>query len=172
MMQLQIKTYRYLIAACLLLLGCIAPIRAVAQTRQSSSWGYTSSYNSMSSTYRPSATTNTGYGTTYRGFSSGRNYTPQLSGDINPSYNFHSTSPYQSITEKSFGISILSEPLRDEWNDPDDNEIGTVDDLQPIGEPLILLLFALLYFAIKKGKWRMEKFNASQSDGKTADRGL
>ena len=170
MMQLQFKTYKYLLAACLLLLGCIAPIRAVAQTRQSSSWGYTSSYNSMSSTYRPSATTNTGYGTTYRGFSSGRNYTPQLSGDICPSYNFQSTSPYQSITEKSFSISILSEPLR--WDTPEDNEIGTVDDLQPIGEPLVLLLFALLYFAIKIGKWRMEKFNASQSDGKTADRGL
>lgn len=149
MMQLQFKTYKYLLAACLLLLGCIAPIRAVAQTRQSSSWGYTSSYNSMSSTYRPSATTNTGYGTTYRGFSSGRNYTPQLSGDICPSYNFQSTSPYQSITEKSFGISILSEPLRNSWDTPDDNEIGTVDNPTPIGEPLVLLLFAVLYLVVK-----------------------
>lgn len=155
MMQLQFKTYKYLLAACLLLLGCIAPIKAVAQTRQSSSWGYTSSYNSMSSTYRPSATTNTGYGTTYRGFSSGRNYTPQLSGDICPSYNFQSTSPYQSITEKSFGISILSNPLRvDIWDDeeydpdpdPTDHPIG---EAQPIGEPLVLLLFAVLYLVVK-----------------------
>lgn len=152
MMQLQFKTYKYLLAACLLLLGCIAPIRAVAQTRQSSSWGYTSSYNSMSSTYRPSATTNTGYGTTYRGFSSGRNYTPQLSGDICPSYNFQSTSPYQSITEKSFGISILSEPLREDVfgeGDPNDPAVGELDDLLPIGEPLVLLLFAVLYLVVK-----------------------
>lgn len=147
MMQLQFKTYKYLLAACLLLLGCIAPIRAVAQTRQSSSWGYTSSYNSMSSTYRPSATTNTGYGTTYRGFSSGRNYTPQLSGDICPSYNFQSTSPYQSITEKSFGISILSEPLSNPTLDEEEDE--PIGQALPIGEPLVLLLFAVLYLVVK-----------------------
>lgn len=156
MMQQHKRIYRKLIALWLVLWGVISPTRAVLQTNRSSSWGYEPTYQSINSSNKKSATGTSGYGnTSYSGFSSGRAYTPQFSGDICPSYHFQSTSPYRSVSEQSFGFTILSEPLRDNiWGeeetvDPEDNPIGVLPNPTPIGEPLVLLLFAVLYLVVK-----------------------
>ena len=78
--------------------------------------------------------------------------TPTLSTDIEPTYQFRSTSAYTptaSITVYTPGSSApYYGPRRDPVNpwgsDPDDDEeIGQMKT--PVGEPLILLLMALLY---------------------------
>ena len=38
----------------------------------------------------------------------------------------------------------------DSWDDPDDNPTGVIPDPAPVGEPLILLLFALLFIGYKR----------------------
>jgi len=83
--------------------------------------------------------------------------TPTLSGDVQPSYQFQSTSSYALTTNTTVyepGACSPSPSVRGArrsiWDDDpeDDTEIGQV--YTPIGEPLILLLFALLYML--KGK--------------------
>lgn len=77
--------------------------------------------------------------------------TPTLSGDVQPSYQFQSTSSYTITTNPMVYEPEASSPSpsvrcarRSVWDDPDDDtEIGQVNT--PIGEPLVLLLFALLY---------------------------
>ena len=83
--------------------------------------------------------------------------TPSMS--TMPSYQFRSTSVYQPIvgqtpytSTSSYAPFPSSAPnrARQSWNDPDDNELGTVDDPLPIGEPIVLFLMAFLYFIWKK----------------------
>ena len=77
--------------------------------------------------------------------------TPTLSTDIQPTYQFRSTSAYAptvSITVYTPGSSTpYYGPRRDPanpWGDPDDDEeIGQMKT--PVGEPLVLLLMAMLY---------------------------
>ncbi len=79
--------------------------------------------------------------------------TPTLSGDVQPSYQFQSTSSYTLTTNTTVYEPGACSPSpspsvrcarRSVWDDPDDDtEIGQVNT--PIGEPLVLLLFALLY---------------------------
>ena len=87
--------------------------------------------------------------------------TVTLSNDIYPSYEFYSTS---SITPIVGSTSYHSEPCyapgaghggirRDTWGwddpDEDDQPIGQ-KPVVPVGEPLILLLFALLFIVYKR----------------------
>lgn len=79
--------------------------------------------------------------------------TPTLSADIRPAYQFQSTSAYtpmMNTTVYSPGCSSPSQgPYRvtgsmdDEEEDPDGDPMGTI--YTPVGEPYILLIFALLY---------------------------
>ena len=87
--------------------------------------------------------------------------TPTLSTDLKPAFEFRSTSAYtptMNTTVYSPGCSSPSyapgRMRKDIWDDDPDDEgaIATVDT--PVGEPLILLVFALLYLL---GKWKGRK---------------
>lgn len=82
-----------------------------------------------------------------------------LSNDIYPSYEFYSTS---SIAPVVGSTSYHSGPCyapgaghggirRDTWDGPgeDDDPVGVLPET-PVGEPLILLLFALLFIVYKR----------------------
>lgn len=89
--------------------------------------------------------------------------TPTLSTDMQPAYQFRSTSAYNPTVNVSVYTPGSSSPApargprRSESYDPfaeptDDSEgVGNVDT--PVGEPLILLVFAFLYLIGKRG-WR------------------
>lgn len=86
--------------------------------------------------------------------------TPTLSADVYPSCQFRSTSSYAPVVGTTSYLSTstvvytpgTSNPYRakkDSWSEtPTDEEIGFIDT--PIGEPLILLLFGLLFILYKK----------------------
>lgn len=87
--------------------------------------------------------------------------TPTLSADVTPAYQFRSTSSYApvvgttsylatSTTVYKPGTSGPNRAKKDVWDDePDDDAIATVDT--PVGEPIILILFALAFILyIKK----------------------
>lgn len=86
--------------------------------------------------------------------------TPTLSADVTPAYQFRSTSSYApvvgttsylatSTTVYKPGTSGPNRAKKDVWDDPEDDAIATVDT--PIGEPIILILFALAFILyIKK----------------------
>lgn len=86
--------------------------------------------------------------------------TPTLSADVTPSYQFRSTSSYAPVVGTTSYLSTstvayapgTSGPYRakkDSWSEtPTDEEIGFIDT--PIGEPLILLLFGLLFILYKR----------------------
>ena len=82
--------------------------------------------------------------------------TPTLSNDISTDYTFQSTSSYTSVLGSSYSpMASGSQLLGDGPGLPDiggDNPIGTVDDPAPIGEPLVLLVLALLYAIYRKRK--------------------
>ena len=80
--------------------------------------------------------------------------TPTLSADITPAYQFRSTSSYAPVVGTTSYLSTstvayapgTSGPYRakkDSWSEePSDEEVGYIDT--PVGEPFILLLFALM----------------------------
>ena len=86
--------------------------------------------------------------------------TPVMSEDVRPNYEFHSTSTYApvvgttsyiatSTTVYKPGTSGPNRAKKDVWDDePDDDAIATVDT--PIGEPIILILFALAFILYRK----------------------
>ena len=85
--------------------------------------------------------------------------TPVMSEDVRPNYEFRSTSSYApvvgttsylatSTTVYKPGTSGPNRAKKDSWDDPGDDAIGTVDT--PIGEPIILILFALAFILYKK----------------------
>jgi hypothetical protein len=70
-----------------------------------------------------------------------------------PSYQFRSTSPYTAKVNATSTVRIPSYApsglRRGPWDPPEDNPIGVLPDAAPIGEPLILLLFALAFVAFR-----------------------
>ena len=85
--------------------------------------------------------------------------TPVMSEDVHPNYEFRSTSSYApvvgttsylstSTTVYKPGTSGPNRAKKDVWSDPEDDAIATVDT--PIGEPIILILFALAFILYKK----------------------
>ena len=78
--------------------------------------------------------------------------TPTLSTDMQLSYQFRSTSAYTPTVNVTVYTPGCSSPAslgpkrakKDIWDDePDEEEIAVVNT--PVGEPLILLIFAILY---------------------------
>lgn len=141
---------RSILAIILLGLTVLSPAYAYTPSSQASSW---SAANSVSSgTYRPV------YGTSSSAASA-------------PQYQFQSTSSFSSIvnsaayneipaymfndnTPSSRGPIILR---GDSWDDPNEEEdlpTGVIPDPTPLGEPFILLAFALLYALIRYKKHR------------------
>ena len=90
--------------------------------------------------------------------------TTTFSDDVQPSYNFRSTSSYSPIvgttSYMSDGSGPISSPRRtasyDPWDEPDDDPMGTASSL-PIGEPLILLVLALGYVICIRLRMRKAK---------------
>ena len=92
--------------------------------------------------------------------------TPTLSTDMQPAYQFRSTSAYNPTVNVTVYTPGCSSPApagpkrakKSIWDDdeeegnPSGQGVGNVDT--PVGEPLILLLFALLYMLIGKRGWR------------------
>jgi len=78
--------------------------------------------------------------------------TTTFSDDVQPSYNFRSTSSYSPIVGTTSYMSDGSGPIssprraRTSWGKPgdDDDPMGTIKNT-PIGEPLVLLVLALVY---------------------------
>lgn len=134
-------------AIILLGLTVLSPAYAYTPSYQASSW---SAANSVSAgSYRPV------YGTSSSAASA-------------PQYQFQSTSSFSSIVNSAAYNEIpaymfndrtpSSGPviLRDPWDNPDeeDDPLGQKPDPMPLGEPFILLAFALLYALIRYKKHR------------------
>lgn len=135
-----------ILAIILLGLTVLSPAYAYTPSYQASSW---SAANSVSAgSYRPV------YGTS-------------SSAATAPQYQFQSTSSFSSIVNSAAYNDISaymfndrtptsSGPiiLRDGWGRPTGDGIGEIPDEQPLGEPFILVAFALLYALIRYKKHR------------------
>lgn len=94
------------------------------------------------------------------GFSYDRSVAPAFTEDIVPAYDFHSSSSYATTAAELAGGMTYRAPRRSLWDDPDDYDpIGGVQDPQPIGEPLVLAIMALLYGAVLYLRRRRELTN-------------
>ena len=138
---------RSILAIILLGLTVLSPAYAYTPSSQAASW---SAANSVSAgSYRPV------YGTSSSAASA-------------PQYQFHSTSSFSSIVNTAAYNDISdymfndrtpsSGPLRTSafsWTPSDDDYgVGEIPDPMPLGEPFILLAFALLYALIRYKKHR------------------
>ena len=117
------------------------------------------------STYSTSTTLGPNYGTTY---SATYGSQASSSGSCVPHYHFQSTSSFSSIVNTAAYNDISaymfndrtptsSGPviLRDGWGRPGGEGVGEIPDEQPIGEPFILLVFALLYVLFRRIRARI-----------------
>lgn len=96
---------------------------------------------------------------TYRGFSAVRTDAPVLSTDVCPSYRFRSTSPYSAIVGTTTDeYAPMAGPNRVmSWGngtDPDDDPVGET----PVGEPLVLLFFAIFWLIFLRISKKSSKF--------------
>lgn len=92
--------------------------------------------------------------------------TPTLSGEMQPTYSFRSTSSFTPIvgaTAYTAGgdyrpgsYTPVTMRKASPWDEPEGDEIGQV--YTPVGEPYVLLLMALLYLLGVKIKKIREKF--------------
>ncbi len=124
-MQRYIRIYKWLLTACLLLGGMQSPAATFDRVSTPSAW-----------------TTK-----------------PALSEDVRPAYTFRSSStvsPVVGYTNYTAtpgfnpgGNRVHRMRQGDPWGDPEDDPIAVIPDPAPVGEPIILLLFALLYVAYK-----------------------
>ena len=127
-MQKRINTYKTLLAVVLML------------------WGFSTA---EATPYQSSYATNTAYRATY---------TPATINNACPTYTFHTTSVYTTVVENPSFSPVAADPYSDPsprghirrggWGDPDDNELGVVDDPAPIGSPLLVLLALAVGYAI------------------------
>ena len=127
-MQKRINTYKTLLAVVLML------------------WGFSTA---EATPYQSSYATNAAYRATY---------TPATINNACPTYTFHTTSVYTTVVENPSFSPVAADPYSDPsprghirrggWGDPDDNELGVVDDPAPIGSPLLVLLALAVGYAI------------------------
>lgn len=127
-MQKRINTYKTLLAVVLML------------------WGFSTA---EATPYQSSYATNTAYRATY---------TPATINNACPTYTFHTTSVYTTVVENPSFSPVAADPYSDPsprghirrggWDDPDDNELGVVDDPAPIGSPLLVLFALAVGYAI------------------------
>lgn len=132
---------------------------AYDRTSPSASWGYQPLHGSAmsvnSSVYRGTLTGGTTITGTYTPASSRTNALTK------PTYQFSSTSAYLDASNVG-GMGLLMSGggmMRSIWDeepgegdDPfgeGENPIGTVDDPLPVGEPLVLLFFALAFLGVR-----------------------
>jgi hypothetical protein len=124
---------------------------AYDRTSSSASWGYQPLHSAA-----PSVNSSL-YGSTLAGTTTSGTYTPSRvqSGLFSkPTYQFSSTSPYLDASNVG-GTPILMSGggmMRSGWggdpNDDEDMPIGTTP-VTPIGEPLVLLFFALAFLGFR-----------------------
>lgn len=92
----------------------------------------------------------------------------QMKTDAMPAFDFQSTSSYITTEHNaSAGIKIRPGLCRSPWDgedDPGEEEIGVVENPQPIGEPTILFLFALLFLFVRiRSRFRIHFLSRSPS---------
>lgn len=163
-MQIRIFLYRCLLIAWMMYGGShtLSYGYSYDQAAKSQSWGYKSEYGSSlptSGSYRSASTGTSSYGVSstsgssygsqaVRGFSYSRTYAPEFNQDVCPGYSFQSTSSFSSIIDDAASGVTMQKVARSSWNPwgiPDDDPIGVVPNPAPVGEPLVLILIALLY---------------------------
>lgn len=83
-------------------------------------------------------------------------YKPVFSEDVRPAYQFQSTSPYSSVVgNTAIGSQVQGMPRRnttDSWGEPEDDPIGVLPNPTPVGEPLIMLVLAVLFMLARRRK--------------------
>lgn len=96
--------------------------------------------------------------------------TPVMSEDVRPTYEFRSTSSYTATSGRGSSVTVgaaySSRPRRGYWNNgewvaDDDLPVGEVDDPIPVGEPLVLLVLAMVYGLIMG--WRRSQRRSTGS---------
>lgn len=98
-----------------------------------------------------------------------RTSTTQLSDDVRPTYRFRSTSPYLNAAGKAVDGIEFHRPgqLRTEYdpfNPPDeDMPIGQLPT-PPVGEPLVMMLMAVLYIGFRA--WRIRRQRKAVSNAR------
>jgi len=128
---------------------------------QSAQWGYQPTYNSSASpiTVRLSNTTvshvGASGGASAGAGSYGSSYSPGNSKGVNVNYSFHTTSVYIPTSSSSKTYTPIADQEEGSTTnkrknspfapDPTDNPVGVVTNPTPVGEPLVLLMMALLY---------------------------
>ena len=128
-MQRYIDTYGWLLTVWLLW-ACSQPAAARISAQSSDSWGYTPAYSTTTTSVTPQAPACTFRSTsTYSSGLSGSAYAPTVSAP------FEASAPNRARQWSPW----------DEDGDPSADPVGVV----PVGEPLCLLLMALLYVAIR-----------------------
>jgi len=134
---------------------------AYDRTSPSASWGYQPLHGSTMSVNSSVYGGTLAGGTTITG-----TYTPASSRTnalTKPTYQFSSTSPYLNASNMG-GVRITmsgGDVMRSIWDgEPDGPGMGELEPDVPVGEPLILLAFALLYLAI--GLFRRRKPSADR----------
>lgn len=138
MMKIRAVIYRWMIAAWLMT-GCALPAFAQTGIFRTSGTASDAVATGTSDAFRSPATVQA----TFRSTSS-----MQMSGS-------HLVNSGASLSAPGTPLSALhapSGPRRGPWDPPEDDPIGVLPDPQPVGEPLILLLFAALYIAYRKHK--------------------
>ena len=89
--------------------------------------------------------------------------TPKLSNDVQPNYQFQSTSAYTPVMGgSSYSSNVYApaanaptyRPRKDPTNpwgdgDPEGDPQGVVPDPAPVGEPFVLLVMAMLYLLVR-----------------------
>ena len=118
-MQKRLSLNRWILAVWLLLIGAAA--YALPQATQSASWGCAPASNVV------------------------------MANDVCPTYQFHTTSSYIATMDNSSSSSSVMRIGGRQMTDPfnpaptDENAVGEVDDPTPVGSPLVLLIFAMLF---------------------------
>lgn len=117
------------------------------------------------------------YGAPYRGASTYRSSTISNRNSASPAYEFQSTSSFTSVVGNSIYAAPVTSPYatraaganpRKSFGDPEDEEVwsnpegegyglGEIPNPAPIGEPLILLVLAILYTLLRYYKQKLAK---------------
>lgn len=162
--------YRCIIAVLIVCGNCYTVSTAFAYEpgAQPDSWTYRQSYGkgatssshvrSSSAGYQVASDVPNATSSTYRSSSVyGSAFNTTFSEDVGTDYSFRSTSRF-APADNTPAYSAPSKPRKAwDWSAPsdDDNPIGGVSNPTPVGEPLVLLLLAVLYAVILRLRSRV-----------------
>ena len=151
--------FKWLIAAWLLMISSLT-VHARIDARHET-WGYSSTIRtsspSVSSTYQAKSVS---YSRTpaYQSISA---YDPNFGQGAQLSTFFRSTTADSRLTDYSAGQSGSGGMRRAwDWSEPTENPTGVVDNPTPVGEPLVLLVMAMLYI----GYLRLRRNRAQRTE--------